>query len=65
MFNGPAMPPIPAGVQTPVVGPCGVSEVPLALAAKGQAEKRQVTDAGMSPVVEERMYPEAKREEVR
>lgn len=27
MSNGPAMPPITAGVQTPVVGACGTSEV--------------------------------------
>lgn len=27
MSNGPAMPSITAGVQTPVVGACGISEV--------------------------------------
>lgn len=63
MDNGPAMPPIPAGIQTPVMGPCGVSETLLVLMINGQAGKRQVTDAGVSPERKEKMYPEAKREE--
>lgn len=63
MLNGPAMPPVLAGVQTPVVGSCGVAEVPLVLVVKGQAVKRQVTEAGVSLEREERMHPEAKREE--
>lgn len=54
MDNGPAVPPIPAGVQTPVVGPCGVSEVPLVLVVKGQAVNRQVTGTGIGPEKEER-----------
>lgn len=49
MDNGPAVPPIPAGVQTPVVGPCDVSEVPLVLVVKGQAVNRQVTGTGIGP----------------
>lgn len=49
MVNGPAMPPLPAGVQTPVVGPCRVAETPLVLVVRGQAVKMQVTDAGMGP----------------
>lgn len=56
------MPPIPASVQTPVVGPCGVSEAPLLLVVKGHAVKRQVTDVGGSPKKNESIYPEAKRE---
>lgn len=63
MDNGPAMPPILAAVQTPVVGPCGVSKAPVVLVVKGQGVKKQVRDAGVSPERKERMHPEAKREE--
>lgn len=63
MDNGPAMPPILAAVQTPVVGPCGVSKAPIVLVVKGQEVKRQVTDVGVSPERKERMHPEAKRKE--
>lgn len=54
MDNGPAVPPIPAGVQTPVVGPYEVSEVPLVLVTKGQAVNRQVIGAGIGPEREKR-----------
>lgn len=60
MLNEPAMPPVPAAVQTPVVVLCGVAEGALVLVVKGQAVKRQVTDAGVSPKREERVHPEAK-----
>jgi len=65
MLNAPAVPPVPAAVQTPVVVLCGVAEVALVLVVKGQAVKRQVTDAGVSPEKGERVHPEAKREEAR
>ena len=64
MVNGPAMPPILAGVQAPVVRLCGVSEAPQVLVVKGRAVKRQVTGSGMGPE-RKRMQPETKREEAR
>lgn len=63
MGNGPAMPPILAVVQTPVLGSCGVSKAPVGLVVKGQEVKRQVTDVGVSPERKERMLPEAKKKE--
>lgn len=65
MLNEPAVPPVPAAVQTPVVFLCGAAEVALVLVVKGQAVRRQATDAGLSPESGERAHPEAKREEAR
>lgn len=45
--NGPAMPPITAGVQTPVVGACGVSEVVLVLMVKAYIVEGQAMDIGL------------------
>lgn len=39
MSNGPAMPTITAGVQTPVVGACRISEVVLVLVVKANIVK--------------------------
>lgn len=64
MSNGPAMPAIPAGVQTPVVGPCRIPQVALGQLAEAQAEKRLVMIAEMSHE-RERMHPEIKMEEAR
>lgn len=60
MSNGPAMPPITAGVQTPVVGACGISEVVLLLVVKANVVKGQAMNAGWSHE-RERMHAEAKK----
>lgn len=61
MSNGPAMPSITAGVQTPVVGACEISEVVLVLVVKAFMVKAQTMDARLSPE-RDGMHPGAKKE---
>lgn len=63
MSNGPAMPSITAGVQTPVVGACGISEVMPVLVVKAFVVKGQTMDACLSHE-RDGMHSGAKKEEV-
>lgn len=56
MSNGPAMPPITAAVQTPVVGACGISRGSV----KANAVEGQAKGAGLSRETE-RMNAKAKK----
>jgi hypothetical protein len=57
------MPSITAGVQTPVVGACGMLEVVSVLVVKAFVVKGRTMDAGLSHE-RDGMHPEAQKEEV-